>query len=125
MFKMLFLPRGYFTIVALFWAYDYGLFDSISQSPDYPTGTSMTEWLKPGDTPKDEMTAAIDLMPPAEFASLKDEILKELSALDQQLADNSQTSLVQSQTSSRREDQGQRRSEVPRDIKIYLHKLFR
>jgi len=123
--KMLFLPRGYLTVVALFWAYDSGLFDSIARSPNSPTATSISEWLKVEEKAEPEITPIIDSMPPAEFATLKDEILQELSAFDQQSTHSSQTSFDSLQMNSVEEDLPQKRSEAPRGIKNYLHKIFR
>ena len=131
MFKLLFLPRGYLTLIALFWAYEHGLLDSMFQTSDSPVAAQIVEWLNSAGKQEGEFATEPDSMPPAEYATLKNQILEELSAFDPPSVETtpSRFEYLQSQAhdgaDARDGEQSQSRSEIPQDIKNYLHKYFR
>jgi len=114
----------------LFWAFEAGLFDSLAQAPQSAQITQMWDWLKPETISESDSVSEYELMPPAEFAILKDKILAELSTVDQQVSIEHSSPFSpqnsESQVEAESPDQGiERRSEVPRDIRYFLHKIFR
>ena len=114
---MLFLPRGYVTFLALFWAYQNGSLDSLLNSTDPPTATQIAQWLRPTES-NSEFASPVSK---TDRTSLKSQILEELSNVDPvPVSDESAAN-----TTTRIETSGEMRSEIPLDFRGYLHRIFR
>jgi len=120
MLKLLFLPRGYVTIFALFWWFQNGELDFWREPDQRPTATQIVAWLSSSNQNSQSEIEVIN-PPDTEHTRLKSQILAELAKYER--SHTSETAVPLENRDS--ELTGQMRSEIPPEIGDYLHKLFR